>query len=118
MKISLDNNVLREGISLENRVTRLISDFEPTTLRNASFETTDTSDNGILVPNSKSVISRIKYHAEFTPSFYPEKFELPKAYYATAESVRDMLITNWNATYNFHEKMNFAGIFLSASFVS
>lgn len=69
-------------------------------------ETTDTSDNGILVPDSKSVISSIKYHAEFTPSFSPEKFELPKAYYATAESVRDMLITNWNATYNFHEKMN------------
>ncbi|KAI3516574.1 hypothetical protein L1887_15495 [Cichorium endivia] len=69
-------------------------------------EKTDTSDNGILVPDSKSVISSIKYHAEFTPSFSPEKFELPKAYYATAESVRDMLITNWNATYNFHEKMN------------
>ncbi|CAH1431491.1 unnamed protein product [Lactuca virosa] len=69
-------------------------------------ETTDALDNGILVPDSESVISSIKYHAEFTPSFSPEKFELPKAYYATAESIRDMLITNWNATYNFHEKMN------------
>nr|KAJ0190144.1 hypothetical protein LSAT_V11C800407730 [Lactuca sativa] len=69
-------------------------------------ETTDALDNGILVPDSESVISSIKYHAEFTPSFSPDKFELPKAYYATAESIRDMLITNWNATYNFHEKMN------------
>lgn len=63
-------------------------------------------DNGIIVPDSESVISSIKYHAEFTPSYSPEKFELPKAYYATAESVRDTLITNWNATYAFHEKMN------------
>ncbi|KAL4574310.1 hypothetical protein LXL04_021139 [Taraxacum kok-saghyz] len=69
-------------------------------------EATDALNNGILVPDSESVTSSIKYHAEFTPSFSPENFELPKAYYATAESVRDMLITNWNATYNFHEKMN------------
>ncbi|KAJ0865766.1 putative glycogen phosphorylase [Helianthus annuus] len=69
-------------------------------------ETTDTLDNGILVPDSESVISSIKYHAEFTPLFSPEKFELPKAFYATAESVRDTLITNWNTTYNYHEKMN------------
>ncbi|KAM0020022.1 putative glycogen phosphorylase [Helianthus debilis subsp. tardiflorus] len=69
-------------------------------------ETTDTSDNGILVPDSESVISSIKYHAEFTPLFSPEKFELPKAFYATAESLRDTLITNWNTTYNYHEKMN------------
>lgn len=38
--------------------------------------------------------------------FSPEKFELPKAYYATAESARDTLIINWNATYDFYEKMN------------
>ncbi|KAJ9554239.1 hypothetical protein OSB04_018284 [Centaurea solstitialis] len=66
-------------------------------------ESTDALDNGILVPD---VISSIRYHAEFTPLFSPEKFELPKAFYATAESVRDMLIKNWNATYEYHEKMN------------
>ncbi|KAK6133879.1 hypothetical protein DH2020_032369 [Rehmannia glutinosa] len=59
-----------------------------------------------LRPDSASVASSIKYHAEFTPSFSPELFELPKAYYATAESVRDMLITNWNTTYDHYEKMN------------
>ncbi|KAI3467265.1 hypothetical protein Pfo_023928 [Paulownia fortunei] len=59
-----------------------------------------------LRPDSASVASSIKYHAEFTPSFSPELFELPKAYYATAESVRDMLIINWNATYDYYEKMN------------
>lgn len=57
-------------------------------------------------PDSASLVSSIRYHAEFTPSFSPERFELPKAFYATAESVRDMLIINWNATYDYYEKMN------------
>ncbi|KAK4753551.1 hypothetical protein SAY87_001655 [Trapa incisa] len=61
---------------------------------------------GIFTPDAASVASSIKYHAEFTPSFAPEKFELPKAYYATAESVRDSLIINWNSTYDYYEKMN------------
>ncbi|GKU99663.1 hypothetical protein SLEP1_g12475 [Rubroshorea leprosula] len=59
-----------------------------------------------FVPDSASIASSIKYHAEFTPSFSPEQFELPKAFYATAESVRDSLIINWNATYEYYEKMN------------
>ncbi|KAK9277770.1 hypothetical protein L1049_007317 [Liquidambar formosana] len=57
-------------------------------------------------PDSTSIAASIKYHAEFTPSFSPERFELPKAFFATAESVRDMLIINWNATYDYYEKMN------------
>jgi len=56
--------------------------------------------------DSESIASSIKYHAEFTPSFSPEHFELPKAYIATAESVRDMLIINWNATYEYYDKAN------------
>ncbi|XP_031386858.1 alpha-1,4 glucan phosphorylase L-2 isozyme, chloroplastic/amyloplastic-like isoform X1 [Punica granatum] len=60
----------------------------------------------VFIPDPVSIASSIKYHAEFTPSFSPEKFELPKAYYATAESVRDALIIKWNATYDFHEKMD------------
>lgn len=59
-----------------------------------------------FVPDSASIASSIKYHAEFTPSFSPERFEVPKAFVATAESVRDMLIINWNATYDYYEKMN------------
>ncbi|PHU29933.1 hypothetical protein BC332_02026 [Capsicum chinense] len=35
----------------------------------------------VFQPDSTSVLSSIKYHVEFTPSFSPEKFELPKAYY-------------------------------------
>jgi glycogen phosphorylase len=53
-----------------------------------------------------SIASSIKFHAEFTPSFSPEHFSLPKAYHATAESVRDMLIINWNATYDHYDKEN------------
>ncbi|XLS87622.1 hypothetical protein HN51_037788 [Arachis hypogaea] len=59
-----------------------------------------------FVPDSASIAASIKYHAEFTPSFSPEKFELSKAFYATAESVRDSLIINWNATYEYYERMN------------
>ncbi|XP_057491299.1 alpha-1,4 glucan phosphorylase L isozyme, chloroplastic/amyloplastic-like [Actinidia eriantha] len=53
-----------------------------------------------------SIASSIKYHAEFTPLFSRERFELPKAFFATAQSVRDALIVNWNATYDYYEKMN------------
>lgn len=60
----------------------------------------------LFTPDSASIASSIKYHAEFTPLFSPGQFELPKAYHATAQSVRDMLIINWNATYDYYEKMN------------
>lgn len=56
--------------------------------------------------DSKAIERRIKFHAEFTPSFSPEHFNLPKAYFATAESVRDELIRNWNLTYDCYERMN------------
>ncbi|XP_057952938.1 alpha-1,4 glucan phosphorylase L isozyme, chloroplastic/amyloplastic [Malania oleifera] len=56
--------------------------------------------------DAASVASSIKYHAEFTPLFSPEHFELPKAFFATAQSVKDALIINWNATYDYYEKIN------------
>ncbi|CAK7338622.1 unnamed protein product [Dovyalis caffra] len=64
---------------------------------------------GILspsTPDASSIASSIKYHAEFTPLFSPERFELPKAYFATAQSVRDALIINWNSTYEYYERLN------------
>lgn len=57
-------------------------------------------------PDAASITSSIKYHAEFTPSFSPDKFELPKAFFATAQSVRDTLIINWNSTYEYYERLN------------
>ncbi|XP_060187423.1 alpha-1,4 glucan phosphorylase L-1 isozyme, chloroplastic/amyloplastic [Lycium barbarum] len=59
-----------------------------------------------FTPGAASIASSIKYHAEFTPLFSPERFELPKAFFATAQSVRDSLLINWNATYDIYEKMN------------
>nr|CAA59464.1 alpha-glucan phosphorylase [Spinacia oleracea] len=59
-----------------------------------------------LSPDSASRQSSIKYHAEFTPLFAPNDFSLPKAFFAAAQSVRDSLIINWNATYAHYEKMN------------
>ncbi|XP_020415138.1 alpha-1,4 glucan phosphorylase L isozyme, chloroplastic/amyloplastic isoform X1 [Prunus persica] len=59
-----------------------------------------------FIPDAASIASSIKYHAEFTASFSPERFELPKAFFATAQSVRDALIINWNATYAYYEKLN------------
>ncbi|CAH2044938.1 unnamed protein product [Thlaspi arvense] len=59
-----------------------------------------------FAPDATSVASSIKYHSEFTPLFSPEKFELPKAFFATAQSVRDSLIINWNATYEYYNRVN------------
>ncbi|XP_047962965.1 alpha-1,4 glucan phosphorylase L isozyme, chloroplastic/amyloplastic-like [Salvia hispanica] len=56
--------------------------------------------------DAASIASNIKYHAEFTPLFSPENFAPSKAFFATAQSVRDALIVNWNATYDHCEKMN------------
>ncbi|KAK7271855.1 hypothetical protein RJT34_28095 [Clitoria ternatea] len=57
-------------------------------------------------PDASSIGSSIKYHAEFTPLFSPDKFDLPQAFFATAQSVRDALIINWNATNDYYEKLN------------
>ncbi|BAU01329.1 Alpha-1,4 glucan phosphorylase L isozyme [Vigna angularis] len=59
-----------------------------------------------LTPDASSIASSIKYHAEFTPLFSPHNFDLPQAFSATAQSVRDALIINWNATYDYYERLN------------
>ncbi|EYU44172.1 hypothetical protein ABFS82_08G028900 [Erythranthe guttata] len=64
------------------------------------------SNLSALSPHAASIASSIKYHAEFTPMFSPQNFEPPKAFFAAAQSVRDALIINWNATNDFYEKMN------------
>ncbi|KAL0340000.1 UNVERIFIED_CONTAM: Alpha-glucan phosphorylase, H isozyme [Sesamum radiatum] len=59
-----------------------------------------------LTEKSTEIASNIKYHAEYTPHFSPFKFELEQAYYATADSVRDRLIKQWNETYSHYHKVN------------
>lgn len=56
--------------------------------------------------DAASIASNIKHHAEFTPLFSPENFAPSKAFFATAQSVRDALIINWNATYDHCERAN------------
>lgn len=63
-------------------------------------------DISLLTLDAATIASSINYHAEFTPLFSPEQFDLPKAFYATAQSVRDALIVNWNATYDLYERKN------------
>ncbi|KAF7851557.1 hypothetical protein BT93_L3648 [Corymbia citriodora subsp. variegata] len=64
------------------------------------------SSSSLLKPDAASIASSIKYHAEFTAPFSPDNFELLKAFFATAQSVQDALIINWNATFDYCEKLN------------
>ncbi|XP_044468172.1 alpha-1,4 glucan phosphorylase L isozyme, chloroplastic/amyloplastic [Mangifera indica] len=103
----------RSGNSLKWRSRRVTRSFSVKTVsaeRKAKVKESvvkeATSGYNPESPDAASVASSIKYHAEFTPLFSPEKFELPKAFYATAHSVRDKLIINWIETYNYYEKLN------------
>ncbi|KAL9371585.1 hypothetical protein Peur_036725 [Populus x canadensis] len=57
-----------------------------------------------LAGEPEEVASNINYHAQFSPHFSPFKFEPEQAYFATAESVRDRLIQQWNETYVHYHK--------------
>ncbi|KAM0941419.1 putative glycogen phosphorylase [Dioscorea sansibarensis] len=50
------------------------------------------------------IAANIAYHACYNPHFSSLKFDLERAYYAAAESVRDFLIQRWDETYtHFHK---------------
>ncbi|XP_010043460.2 alpha-glucan phosphorylase, H isozyme [Eucalyptus grandis] len=57
-----------------------------------------------LADEPADIASNINYHAKYSPHFSPFKFEPEQAYYATAESVRDRLIQQWNETYFHYHK--------------
>ncbi|GAQ92612.1 glycogen phosphorylase [Klebsormidium nitens] len=64
------------------------------------------------------VASNIKYHATYTPAYNPLKFDIPQAYRATAQSLRDTLIQRWNDTYAlFQEKDPKQTYYLSMEFL-
>ncbi|TXG74253.1 hypothetical protein EZV62_002832 [Acer yangbiense] len=57
-----------------------------------------------LAEEPAEVAANINYHAKYSPHFSPFKFEPEQAYYASAESVRDRLVQQWNETYlQFHK---------------
>lgn len=59
-----------------------------------------------LAKEPTEIASNINYHAQYSPHFSPFKFEPEQAFYATAESVRDRLIKQWNETYSHYHKIN------------
>ncbi|GAA0142156.1 glycosyltransferase [Lithospermum erythrorhizon] len=77
---------------------------------------TETGKSGIAVKvppvahplgeEASEIASNISYHAQYSPRFSPFKFEPEQAFYATAESVRDRLIKQWNDTYLHYHKVN------------
>ncbi|MBA0603618.1 hypothetical protein Gorai_003756, partial [Gossypium raimondii] len=52
------------------------------------------------------IASNINYHAQFSPHFSPFKFEPEQAFFATAESVRDRLVKQWNETFLHYHKVD------------
>ncbi|KAJ8749796.1 hypothetical protein K2173_012347 [Erythroxylum novogranatense] len=57
-----------------------------------------------LASGAAEIASNINYHLQYSPHFSPFKFEPEQAFYATAESVRDRLVQQWNETYHqFHK---------------
>ncbi|XP_059626524.1 alpha-glucan phosphorylase, H isozyme [Cornus florida] len=54
----------------------------------------------------KEIASNINYHVRYSPHFSAFKFEPEQAYYATAESVRDRLVQQWNETYLHYHKVD------------
>ncbi|XP_042487974.1 alpha-glucan phosphorylase, H isozyme-like [Macadamia integrifolia] len=57
-----------------------------------------------LTEEPSDIAANINYHAQYSPHFSLFKFDPEQAYYATAESVRDRLIQQWNETYfHFHK---------------
>ncbi|XP_027182915.1 alpha-glucan phosphorylase, H isozyme [Coffea eugenioides] len=59
-----------------------------------------------LAGEATEIASNIIYHAQYSPHFSPFKFEPEQAFYATADSVRDRLIKQWNDTYLHYHKVN------------
>ncbi|OVA10799.1 Glycosyl transferase [Macleaya cordata] len=115
--ISFSSNHNNSKLFFLNKISNFRRSTRSLSLKNLASDQTQilketVTEEGLVpslinfTPDSASIASNIKFHAEFTPSFSPERFDLPKAFFATAESVRDALIVNWNATYDYYEKMN------------
>ncbi|XP_051119502.1 alpha-1,4 glucan phosphorylase L-1 isozyme, chloroplastic/amyloplastic [Andrographis paniculata] len=85
---------------------RCVSSEPKQSIRDSVTDQGFPDDPSSFPPSPQSIASRIQFHAQFTPLFSSENFTAPKAFFATAQSVRDALIVNWDATYDLYEKMN------------
>lgn len=52
------------------------------------------------------IASNINYHVHYSPHFLPFKFEPEQAFFATAASVRDRLVQQWDETYLHYHKVD------------
>ncbi|CAH9094228.1 unnamed protein product [Cuscuta europaea] len=59
-----------------------------------------------LAEHPSEIASNISYHSHYSPHFSLFKFDPEQAYYATADSVRDRLIKQWNDTYLHYHEVN------------
>ncbi|VFQ98226.1 unnamed protein product [Cuscuta campestris] len=59
-----------------------------------------------LAEDPSEIASNISYHSQYSPHFSLFKSDPEQAYYATADSVRDRLIKQWNDTYLHYHKVN------------
>lgn len=59
-----------------------------------------------LANDPSAIASNISYHVQYSPHFSPTKFEPEQAFFATAESIRDRLIQQWNETYHHFNKVD------------
>lgn len=59
-----------------------------------------------LADEPSAIASNISYHVQYSPHFSPTKFEPEQAFFATAESVRDRLIQQWNETCHHFNKVD------------
>ncbi|VFQ91380.1 unnamed protein product [Cuscuta campestris] len=59
-----------------------------------------------LAEDPSEIASNISYHSQYSPHFSLSKSDPEQAYYATADSVRDRLIKQWNDTYLHYHKVN------------
>lgn len=70
------------------------------------------------VTDPEGIAAHIKFHAKYSPSFNPLKFELKQAYFATAQSVKDKVIHRWNETYKYFQTTNAKAVhYLSMEFL-
>lgn len=59
-----------------------------------------------LANEPSAIASNISYHVQYSPHFSPTKFEPEQAFFATADSIRDRLIQQWNETYHHFNKVD------------
>eukprot|EP00897_Mesotaenium_endlicherianum_P008077 jgi/Mesen1/7298/ME000374S06662 len=84
-------------------VQNVASEPKAATVNGGAIPATPNPD---LSSDASAVVDKIKYHAEYSPSFSPGKLDLPQVYVAASESIRETLIKRFNETYEHFKQSN------------